>query len=293
MNRPLRAAVVFSALLVCLPGFAGTFDSGGGISTGGAYQVTASLGGLGGKSSGGSVSNNGGGSVTEPTTVKTLSVTAAPSLVNEGVTAQLSGMATMDDDTVTVLAGSNITWNIPAWPIHGINASGIATTRCVYADTPATFGGSYLGVNASSSLLVLDSLPDNYSSYAGDGVPDWWQVQYFGTPPNPNAAADKDVTGTGQNNLFKYVAGLDPTNAASVFRLRIATVPGQPQLKNLIFSPRFPNRTYTPQYRLDLVTGNYTNLTDITTFDIDQERVVRDLSATQTNKFYRIKIICP
>ena len=67
---------------------------------------------------------------------------------------------------------------------------------------------------------MIDSNPDNHGSYAGDGIPDSWQAQYFELN-NPNAAPNKDVDGTGQNNLFKYVAGLDPTNPTSVFRLKI------------------------------------------------------------------------
>ena len=69
--------------------------------------------------------------------------------------------------------------------------------------------------------------------YAGGGIPDSWLVQYFGLPPNPNAAPTADFTGTGQNNLFKYVAGLDPTNPASVFVLKVANVAGQPTQKLL------------------------------------------------------------
>jgi PKD repeat protein len=46
-----------------------------------------------------------------------------------------------------------------------------------------------------------------------------WQIQYFDSTNNPSAAPDADADGTGQNNLLKFTAGLDPTNAASVFRM--------------------------------------------------------------------------
>ena len=45
----------------------------------------------------------------------------------------------------------------------------------------------------------------------GDGIPDWWRAQYFGgngTTTNGQSCATCDADGTGQNNLFKYVAGL-------------------------------------------------------------------------------------
>jgi len=54
---------------------------------------------------------------------------------------------------------------------------------------------------------VFDTIPDNFRSYAGDGLLDGWQVQYFGQN-NPKAGPSVDATGTGQTNLFKCVAGL-------------------------------------------------------------------------------------
>ena len=46
-----------------------------------------------------------------------------------------------------------------------------------------------------------------------------WQVQYFGSPTNPAAAADADPDGDGQNNMAEFLAGTDPTNSASAFRI--------------------------------------------------------------------------
>jgi len=60
----------------------------------------------------------------------------------------------------------------------------------------------------------------------GDGIPDSWRSQFFpnqptnnltGTMTNGLSCATCDADGTGQDNLFKYLAGLDPTNPASIF----------------------------------------------------------------------------
>ncbi len=54
----------------------------------------------------------------------------------------------------------------------------------------------------------------------GDGIPDWWRALYFGgSGQNTNAqsCATCDADQTGQNNLTKYLAGLNPTNPSSVF----------------------------------------------------------------------------
>lgn len=130
----------------------------------------------------------------------------------------------------------------------------------------------------------------------GDGIPDWWRTTHFGgdgTTTNSQSCATADLTGTGQNNLFKYVAGLDPTNPASVFRLRIATVPDQPNQKSLVFTPRYDGRTYTPMYRTNLLAGTWLPLTNTNTADNATERTITDLDASQPQKFYRIQISVP
>jgi hypothetical protein len=269
-----------------------TIDGGGQRATSASYTMDGTLGGIAGISSVGTDMTKHGyiGQLTE---VVSMTATGTPAQVNEGATSQLSGSATMDDATVTVLSGTDMTWGAYAWPIHDISASGVATTDWVYANTPGTVNCSYLGVTGSGSLLVLDSLPDNYGSYAGDNIPDSWQVQYFGLN-NPNGVAGADADGTGQNNLFKYVAGLDPTNPASIFILKIASVPGQPSRKNLIYNPIADGRTYTPQFRTNLVTGAWTTLSGISgpVTNITQATVT-DLGATNQTKFYRIDISLP
>jgi subtilisin family serine protease len=51
----------------------------------------------------------------------------------------------------------------------------------------------------------------------GNGLPDWWEQTYFGqsTGTNPNADPDHD----GSRNLEEWLAGTNPTNAASCLRL--------------------------------------------------------------------------
>jgi hypothetical protein len=188
-----------------------------------------------------------------------------------------------------------VNWSSPGvpYPLSGINASGVATATNVYQNTPATVYGYYLGVTSNTLVRVLDSNPDNYGIYASDNIPDWWQVQFFGLN-NPNGVGSADADGTGQNNLFKYVAGLDPTNPASVFVLKIASVNGQPNQKNLIFNPEVGGRIYTPQFRTNLVSGSWATLTGIggPTTNVNQVTVT-DLGATQTQKFYRVDISLP
>jgi len=47
----------------------------------------------------------------------------------------------------------------------------------------------------------------------GDGLPDWWELAYFGGTTTASAGADTD--GDGATNLQEYQAGTDPLSAAS------------------------------------------------------------------------------
>jgi hypothetical protein len=196
-----------------------TLDGGGQSTTSPNYTMSGSVCGISGIST----------AVSPPVTVRqgyigqlynvtSLVVTAIPAPVSEDSNSQLIATATLDDGTVLVVAGCNVSWGVASYPIASINADGLATCASVYTDTVSIVSGYYLGASNSLTLLVLDTNPDNFGIYASDGIPDGWQVQYFGTN-NPEGVASADADGTGQNNLFKYLAGLDPTNNASVLRV--------------------------------------------------------------------------
>jgi len=118
-----------------------------------------------------------------------------------------------------------------------------------------------------------------------------WQILYFGSPTNPLAAADADADGTGQNNYFKYVAGLDPTNPASVFAWQIVHGAGLPVLA---FRPWVSNRLYTVEYRTDLVQGLWQTLSNyagpVTNGD---QLLITDTNPPPPQKFYRLNITRP
>ena len=215
---------------------------------------------------------------------------AAPS-VNETATLQLAAWQLLDDATFLATNASAVTWGIVSGPITDVSATGLATAGLVFENTSATVQGTFGGFTGSLNFTVLDSVPDNFGAYAGDGIGDDWQVQYFGQN-NPLAAPGLDPDGDGQNNLFEFTAGLIPTDPASMFHLRIAPVPGQPSRKKVIFSPRLDGRTYIVESRLTLG-GAWQPLTSSTQSDNGAERTVTDLDATGVKKFYRVEITHP
>jgi Concanavalin A-like lectin/glucanases superfamily len=123
-----------------------------------------------------------------------------------------------------------------------------------------------------------------------DGLPDDWELACFG---NLNQTAIGDFDGDGQNNLFEYLAGTNPTNSASAFSLRAETVAGQPNQRHLIFSPWAGGRIYTPEFTTNLATTAFTPLTGYSATTNGAEVIITDLNATEGQKFYHIGISLP
>lgn len=59
--------------------------------------------------------------------------------------------------------------------------------------------------------LLKASIADLTGDANNDGLPDWWQIQYFGSATAPNAAPNASPAGDGIPNWLKYALGLDPT----------------------------------------------------------------------------------
>jgi hypothetical protein len=218
-----------------------------------------------------------------------LSVTAPPSnALNENTGRQLFAAPLADDSTTLApFDPATVTWGVIAGPIASISTGGLATAATVYQDTLATVGASTLGLTGQLALTVLNVASDDFGGYAGDGIDDAWQVQYFGEN-NPNAGPNADPDGDGQTNLFEYIAGNAPNDSASRFELRMT------ERGKLVFTPRLPDRTYAIEYRADLSNGaDWAPLTGFNQSDNGSERTVVDTDASTPAKVYRVRISYP
>ncbi len=58
--------------------------------------------------------------------------------------------------------------------------------------------------------LLKASIADLTGVSVAGGLPDAWEIQYFGSMTNANGAPDADPAGDGIPNWLKYALGLDP-----------------------------------------------------------------------------------
>jgi len=220
-----------------------------------------------------------------------LQLTAGNLQVGEGATLQLAAWLALDDDTFHAVPGASLAWNPLDGPIT-IGSTGLITGGPVFQNTAATAQGTHLGFAATLGLTVLDTITDNFGTYAADGIGDDWQVQYFGHD-NPQAAPGVDASGNGHTNRFKYIAGLDPLDPADRFTLKIEPVSGQPGQMRVIFSPLVPGRSYMVKAKSSLTSGTFTPLGNATFSDHGDERTVTDLGASGVTKYYHVEISKP
>ncbi len=250
MNR--RTLLPFFAMLLAAPAMAASssanysntasiFAAAGGSSASTNYSQAASLGSPASSSAGGPYLAKSGfiGPLYEIQNLHIYPV--APGNIPELGTLQLASFLVLDDSTSFAVDPNSVSWSIELGPITSISASGLMKADAVDADTLAQIRADYDGRFALTQTTVINAIP---GTYPGDALPDDWQNLYFG-PDNPLAAPDADPTGTGQNNYFKYIAGLDPTDPASRFVVNVDPEPPAPGSLEIQIQPIVPGRTYT------------------------------------------------
>jgi hypothetical protein len=92
----------------------------------------------------------------------------------------------------------------------------------------------YNDLNRSIDLLVVADLNQDTT---GNGLPDVWELENFGTV-GVDPQADPD--GDGTSNLMEFLAGTDPNNSSSAFRPTVARQADA----TVVSIPTVPGRTY-------------------------------------------------
>ncbi len=260
-----------------------TVDGGGLRGTSASYTVNASVTSGGAGSSAAYAARTGfAGQLLDPAG---LSLAASPLTVNEGDTRQLSSTLLYDDSTTAPLIASDVAWSVASGPLAGLSPTGLATAAAVYQETAAVARGTYQTFTATLGLTIVNVLPDNFGIYAGDGIPDDWQVHFFGVN-NPEAGPLRDPDLDGWHNLFEYNACIIPTDPISTFSMSIEEVPGGGH--QVSFSPRFPDCNYTILGSSDL---SLWELVAGTITDTGNIRTILDPLGSGPRRFYCVNVL--
>ncbi len=110
--------------------------------------------------------------------------------------------------------------NSAPWPAGaaGTGASLQRLKSSLYGNDP---GNWFAAAPTAGRANTADPLDAN-----ADGLPDAWQIQYFGSLANPDGAPAADPDHDGFNNLQEYLAGTIPSNPDSRLKLDSVVVAG-------------------------------------------------------------------
>ena len=128
-------------------------------------------------------------------------------------------------------SGVSYQWYFISTAIPGATSDSLLLTNVNMANE-----GSYFVTVSNASGSIASVLANLYIDSRGCGMPDSWQLQYFG---NLNQPATGDYDGDGVSNLQEFLDGTNPTNAASVlYRITLVNDGG-----SVVASPNQPAYT--------------------------------------------------
>jgi type VI secretion system secreted protein Hcp len=92
------------------------------------------------------------------------------------------------------------------------------------APGPVSDFGWDLRTAALAGLSFPPVIPAYDKDSDGDGMPDWWEIEFGLDPLTPDGGADADQDGA--TNLEEFLAGTNPKIATQVFRARLSFLAG-------------------------------------------------------------------
>jgi hypothetical protein len=161
---------------------------------------------------------------------------------------------------------------------------------CAVSGTQLNMSFTPIIDNARASGIQVRKIADLDTD--GDGIPDWWMLAYFNHPTGEagdNSLASDDADGSGFSNLQDFLAGTDPLDPSTAFRITNITIVGsdvdvtwttEPSKTNQLqrSSALSTNASWSNVGPLTLGTGSPVTQTDFG-------------AATNPPAFYRVRLV--
>jgi len=196
--------------------------------------------------------------------------------------------------TVQVTAGAGCAWfaasesywlNILSSAMPGSGSGTVAYSLGRNAGSNARTGT--LSIAGMTFTVIQTGAPTDANH---DGLPDAWQIYYFGSASTNTATADADSDRDGMSNLKEYLAGTVPTDSGSALKITdFHAVPAERSFQ-LAFSSLL-QRYYQVQRTADLLNPDwkgYTNAVFGTGLALPQ---TGPLDTPATQMFYRVLLV--
>ena len=214
---------VCSLFLLPLAAWAGTsadysidptaIDGGGALASSAAYTFNPSTApGVAGASANYALRSGYAGQLFERVSIHIEKPSSAIT-INERASLQLDVSAIYDDASRAILAANDLVWSAASGTIESIDPFGLLTAGSVYQNTATTVRATSGGMFDELDLTVVNTGSDDFAPYATDGLPDTWQVQYFGESSNLGGS-NMDFDNDGVINLLEFAYGTDPSQAS-------------------------------------------------------------------------------
>ena len=196
-----------------------------------------------------------------------------PSAVADGI---YTGRLDNNGETLALLQGGTAVWSFEygdrgAWPIQADNGNMSLQRPDPGAPDydPTTWTAALPTPGSALSLADSD----------GNGMPDYWQTLYAIS----DAAGDDDSDGA--TNLAEFLAGTNPRDGASVFKLT-ATPTTDAATLALEFQA-LAARSYTVQFRDDLTTGDWQKYYDVPAGPVTRNELLT-VPMNAVRRFFRV-----
>jgi hypothetical protein len=151
--------------------------------------------------------------------------------------------------------------------------------------THTTAVAALSGKTTSGGMLNLQKIVDT----DGDGLPDWWESEQFGSLAQTYAA---DADGDGFSNGEEFLAGTAAANANSKLGFSAAALGSGGSSSDFVMSfPSVADRSYRVEWSNDLLNWNTLSTPVGTGAAVE----VRDTGAraSSTKRFYRLRVLAP